>query len=447
MSRAFEVLKDPNKCTGCGTCAGICPFKVVEMFQSKAGSYRPRITSGKECTRCNMCIGTCPPLSLNLGDFAEKLFGNPPKDSEIGHYIDLFQGFSSDVKARHEGSSGGVGTTLISYLLQSGAIDAALLVKGNPNNPIRPVPFLAYSSSDAFEAKGSRYYPVPLNIKIREILEKKIKVAVVGLPCHLHGLRLASAANSELNELIVAYIGLFCGKTPSANATNCLCRALGHNPAHVLSIAYRGQGWPGFVRIASDSGASKIEYKNCWKYFLGSNYFALKHCLMCEDFFAELSDISLGDAWLDSIENDTVGRSLIITRTSKAQAIIDKMREKGILSLWPVNAMEVKKDFASNIIRKKRLNKSNLFNGCKDHNGLKKLFESKSVYDEIYLTFENLQRWIGDNRFLSQRLIKYPPTFFMKCMFFIQKLLWFLVVRRPDHKDFFKWAVKKCRGF
>ena len=343
--------------------------------------------------------------------------------------------------------TGGVGTTLISYLLQSGAIDAALLVKGNPNNPIRPVPFLAYSSSDAFEAKGSRYYPVPLNIKIREILEKKIKVAVVGLPCHLHGLRLASSANSELNELIVAYIGLFCGKTPSANATNCLCRALGHNPEHVLSIAYRGQGWPGLVRIASDSGASKIEFKNCWKYFLGSNYFALKHCLMCEDFFSELSDISLGDAWLDSVENDTVGRSLIITRTSKAQTIINEMREKGILRLWPVNATEVKKDFASNIIRKKRLNKSNLLNCCKDHNGLKKLFESKSVYDETYLTFENLQRWIGENRFLSQRLIKYPPTFFMKCMFFIQKLLWFLVVRRPDHKDFFKWAVKKCRGF
>jgi coenzyme F420 hydrogenase subunit beta len=392
-----------------------------------------------------MCIGTCPPLSLNLGDLAEKLFGNSPKDSDIGHQIDLSQGFSSDDKARHEGSSGGVGTILISHLLKSGAIDAALLVKSNPDNPIRPIPFLAYSSSEVFEAKGSKYYPVPLNTKIREILEKKIKVAVVGLPCHLHGLRLASSVNSDLNELIVAYIGLFCGKTPSANATNCLCRVLGHDPEHVLNIAYRGQGWPGVVRIASDSGASKIEFRTCWKYFLGSNYFTQKHCLMCEDFFAELSDISLGDAWLDSIGNDTIGRSLIITRTCKGQDIIDKMSRKKLLRLWPVSASEVKNAFVSNIIQKKKLSKTNQFNNAKNDKKLTKFQDSGCAYDKIYLAFQDLQRWIGENRFLLQILIKYPPTFLMKCMLFVQNLLWFLVVRQPDHKDFFKWTIKKCR--
>ena len=447
MSRAFNFLKDPEVCTGCGTCAGICPFKVVEMFQAKAGSYRPRIKSGKECFKCNMCVGTCPPLSLNQGDLVEKLFGSPPIDSDIGHHIDLLQGFSSDNEMRSEGSSGGVGTALISYLLQSGAIDAALLVKNSPNNPIRPVPFLAYSFSDVFEAKGSKYYPVPLNIKIREILEKKIKVAVVGLPCHLHGLRLASSINSDLNELIIVYIGLFCGKTPSANATDYLCRTLGHNPEHVLSISYRGQGWPGFVRIASDSNTSKIEYRTCWKYFLGSNYFTLKNCLMCEDFFAELSDISIGDAWLDSVENDTIGRSLIITRTCKGQAIIDEMSRKSLLSIWSVNASEVKKAFASNIIQKKRLNKANRFNDSKNNKKFTRLLNSRSAYDEIYLAFQNLQRWIGKSYFLLQILIKYPPTFLMKCMFFVQNLLWFLVVHQPDHKVFFKWAIKKCRKF
>ena len=223
-----------------------------------------------------------------------------------------------------------------------------------------------------------------------EILKKKIKVAVVGLPCHLHGLRLASLVNPDLKELIAFYIGLFCGRTPSANATDCLCRVLGHDPEHILSIAYRGQGWPGFVRIVSDAGTSKIEYRNCWKYFLGSNYFALKHCFMCEDFFAEVSDISLGDAWLDHFGNDTVGRSLIITRTSKAEAIINEMRRNGILRLSEVNASELKEAFDGNIIEKKRLNKVNLFNGHKDRNRFNGLLGCTSPYDTVYLIFQNL---------------------------------------------------------
>ena len=36
---------------------------------------------------------------------------------------------------------------------------------------------------------------MPANLRLREVLDRDGRVAVVGLPCHIHGLRLANAVN------------------------------------------------------------------------------------------------------------------------------------------------------------------------------------------------------------------------------------------------------------
>ena len=195
------------------------------------------------------------------------------------------------------------------------------------------------------------------------------------------------------------------------------------------------------MRIESKAGVSRVDYRICWKYFLGTNYFALGHCFRCEDFFSELSDLSIGDAWLDRLVHDSAGRSLIIVRTNMARLMIDEMMAKDLLRLWPVSHSEVKSAFYSNIIRKKRLNKVN----CLDQNERKGSLKQPVFYDKLYLYFENLQRMIGKNHLLLRAFIRYPPTLFMKCMAGIEKLLWFLVIHRPTDKDFFRWVRRKLQ--
>ena len=51
--------------------------------------------------------------------------------------------------------------------------------------------------------------PVPANIAFEEILEHDGKYAVVGLPCHIHGLRKAQELNKKLRERIVFSFAFF----------------------------------------------------------------------------------------------------------------------------------------------------------------------------------------------------------------------------------------------
>ena len=48
---------DPEKCTGCGLCASICPLQV---FRQKQPKTTPEVTYGEECWHCANCRTSCP---------------------------------------------------------------------------------------------------------------------------------------------------------------------------------------------------------------------------------------------------------------------------------------------------------------------------------------------------------------------------------------------------
>ena len=53
-----EVVKD-GLCTGCGTCAGICPMDAVEMVKDDSkGIYLPQLDE-KKCSECGNCFLPC----------------------------------------------------------------------------------------------------------------------------------------------------------------------------------------------------------------------------------------------------------------------------------------------------------------------------------------------------------------------------------------------------
>ncbi len=52
---------DQEKCTGCGTCADVCPNEVFEIVEEKSQVIRP-----DDCTACEQCVMEYPEEAITL---------------------------------------------------------------------------------------------------------------------------------------------------------------------------------------------------------------------------------------------------------------------------------------------------------------------------------------------------------------------------------------------
>ena len=51
-------------CSGCGTCASICPTQVFRHFPKE--DKVPQVVFGEECWHCNSCVLDCPRKAIEL---------------------------------------------------------------------------------------------------------------------------------------------------------------------------------------------------------------------------------------------------------------------------------------------------------------------------------------------------------------------------------------------
>jgi len=55
-SRMISFDIDPNRCSGCGACARVCPVAAISGQKKK-----PHVIDREICIRCGMCLSVCPP--------------------------------------------------------------------------------------------------------------------------------------------------------------------------------------------------------------------------------------------------------------------------------------------------------------------------------------------------------------------------------------------------
>jgi Fe-S-cluster-containing hydrogenase component 2 len=56
----MPVQVDLEKCTGCGTCADVCPVEAIEVEEDKSK------VNEEECVECGTCVEECPEGALSL---------------------------------------------------------------------------------------------------------------------------------------------------------------------------------------------------------------------------------------------------------------------------------------------------------------------------------------------------------------------------------------------
>ena len=297
-------------CTGCGTCIAICPDQALSLtLDQRKGIYVPAIKA-HECTGCGLCVKACPGHEVDFRRLNQDIFHADQVDAILGHHKACYYGHALDKGIRHSGASGGIVTSLLIYLLEERIIDGALVTRMKESSPLEPEPFIARTAEEITSAAESKYCPVPANVALKEILEVEGNYAVVGLPCHIHGIRKAAQINSTIRNRIALHIGLFCGHNPSFRATEFLLWRHGLCREEVSAVKYRSGGWPGGLTFQLAGGGNVfIPYQRVWESL--DLAFTPRRCLECFDGAAELADISFGDAWLPEFAEDKKGLSLI----------------------------------------------------------------------------------------------------------------------------------------
>lgn len=344
ITKLDEVINS-GLCCNCGTCEGICPTNAIKLqIDNQKREYIPVIDEIR-CNNCRICYNVCPGHSVNYKKLNEFFFKKEPQDILIGNYLNCYLGHVLDENVRYNASSGGLVTGILIYALEKGIIDGALVTRMSAENPLEPEPFIAKTPEEIIESSRSKYCPVPVNILLKEILNSKNnKLAVVGLPCHIQGIRNAEIINKVLRTKIILHLGIFCSHTDTFWQTNSLLKKWSIKPEEVNEIKYRGEGWPGNMSIKLKNGEIKsIPFsESTSQHTLWIN--ALFRCLFCPDLTAEMSDMSFGDPWIpDVMVTETKGKSIVICRTEKAEKILSGAFADAYIQLNDLSPKMVKK--------------------------------------------------------------------------------------------------------
>jgi len=341
-------------CTGCGTCAGICPLEAVVMKKSK-GLMFPKILNGK-CNCCRLCVDSCPGHEVNFEDLSSGIFEKQTEDRLLGNFLRCYIGHSNDKHIRCNSSSGGIVTELLIFALERRMIDGALVVGMNKNQPLTPQPFVARTKEEVLSASNSKYCPVSINEALKQVMKEDGRFAVVGLPCHIHGIRKAERVSRTLQKRIVLHIGLLCSRTANFIGTEFLLEKMRIRKEHVIELSYRGKEWPGSMSVKLSNGSNFSIPCRGWNAYwpiFSSFFFTPMRCIMCPDHTNELADISLGDAWLPELKHERYGESIIVTRTKTAENLLAFAMAQGSITIKSVKPEKVKQSQAEPLRFKK----------------------------------------------------------------------------------------------
>ncbi|MFQ6067943.1 MAG: Coenzyme F420 hydrogenase/dehydrogenase, beta subunit C-terminal domain [Candidatus Bathyarchaeia archaeon] len=325
-----------RQCVGCAACVVVCPFNCLDYSQEQ-----PLLV--KKCETCGICPQICPKYDWSWSKIEEFVFGRQRQENEeFGIYRRLILAQATDKKILEKCQDGGVVTALFTYALQNGIIEGAALSGIAANKPFYPMPRLATTSQEVLENAGTRYSYSPNMIAMQEgVKQKKKSLAFVGTPCQIHAIRkIQMFSLKKYSNPLQFIVGLMCTESFTYDGLfeKHLKESMGLNLNDVEKMNIKGK-----VLVSMKSGEVKSVS------LTEAKQYTRESCRLCNDFSAELADISAGGLGLS-------GWTFVVLRTEKGAEIFDGALEVGMLRTRSVNEEPYALTLLMKLSKKKRRN-------------------------------------------------------------------------------------------
>lgn len=364
-----------NLCTGCGVCEAACPVKAISTTVEK-GLFKPHIDKNKckNSKGCHRCYDVCPGIGINLVEMAKKNFNGEgvKEDKMVGRYLRCFTGYSSNHEIRFHSASGGMVSQFLIWLLEKKEIDGAVVTRFDPNNPLLVKTFIATTRDEIISARSSKYAPVSLHQALCNLKKSTgHRYVVVGLPCHIQGVRKLMVADKQIREKIHGLFALYCSSGRSFYLTEHVFHERGIPKKDLTYFQYRDEGCLGkmvtkysaakFDAVKNskfDGNSSNVEqvYKEEFQsyYHPLRSFFIPRRCLYCIDHYGELGDICFGDIHISPYSEDKIGISSVIVRNHHWLNLLIECQNDAALVLHEVPFQTVSESQAMSFKKKGR---------------------------------------------------------------------------------------------
>jgi coenzyme F420-reducing hydrogenase beta subunit/Na+-translocating ferredoxin:NAD+ oxidoreductase RnfD subunit len=337
-TKHFDTVRTYD-CMRCSACMYVCCNSLspilIKQASDKQNVKQLMKMDADYCAGCSDCNLVCPvridlrsytldyPLKDEEAREIEQQFLKGKADEDIGLYTDMFSAKSSIV-----GQDGGVATALLVSGMQRGLFDSAIVVKRTDGYWAEAL--AAESVDEVMDAKGTKYLRIPLMSKLRELIEKgKRKIALVGMACNVRAARrVQQVLLHEFPNLELFIIGLFCYECFDYEK-------LKEETMRLLDVdldcAEKTQIRKVKYIVQVDGKESSVKVKEL-------NDAVEKMCLICPDFPAQYSDISIGSVGSDD------GYSTVIVRSEVGEKLLESLDlKKGKVDKEEITKLAIRK--------------------------------------------------------------------------------------------------------
>lgn len=357
VTELLETVIDGGYCIGCGACASISGSP-LKMQLDEYGEFKATIEPLVDQSSLKNSVQSICPFSkesLNEDEISQPLFSNDCQyHDKIGYNLANYAGYVLEGDYRNHGSSGGMGTWLVSNLLSQGLVDGVIHIHQRHPTALDPRLFsyqLSTTIQEVHSSAKSRYYPVEMSEVIQLIRERPGNYAIVGIPCFIKAVRLLMRQDELLAKRIKFCVALICGHLKSMRFAEMFAWQSGIAPGNLLAIDFRKKlpnadanrygvevtGVQEDGQIATHVMPVRELYGTDW----GLGFFKYKACDYCDDVVGETADVTVGDAWLPQYVKDSQGTNVVVVRHAVIHDMIEHAISAGKLNLDQISADEV----------------------------------------------------------------------------------------------------------
>jgi coenzyme F420 hydrogenase subunit beta len=294
----------------------------------------PRVKNGSLTKNAPLAMKACPGIGITRLPKAADQIGDQRFFDVWGPVLGVWEGYAADPQIRFEGSSGGVATALSLFAIERLGMYGALHVRSSPEVPYLNQTVLSTTRSELLMGAGSRYAPASPCDGLEQIESAPGSSVFVGKPCDVAAVDKAMQLRPQLQEKIGLTIAFFCAGTPSTLGTLEMLKRMGVDDlSSVISLRYRGRGWPGTATVEfwdnEETIEQQITYEQSWGEILQK--YRQWRCYICPDHIGEFADIAVADAWHRPVSDNQPGLSVMIARTVRGKDVLEQAIHDGFI--------------------------------------------------------------------------------------------------------------------